>query len=321
MTQRTEAEIMASWGDNNDVMLSIHCLTFNHANFIENAINGFLMQETNFRFEVLINDDASNDGNQEIIRRYAAKYPNLILPIYQVNNTYSKGHKTAFFNSMRVKGRYTALCEGDDFWVDKDKLQKQVDYLETHSDVVMCGHDVSEISADGEVIRLRTLNLSKGKRYSQNEIIFGFNLPSKSAVWRSNLPCLGPKMPFGDTFLFSYYGNFGKAYNFKEVMGVYRIHLRGVWSGLSAEEQIDSSKQILKQIPEYILPNYKSIAYCRLLLFLFSSKATLSSSNTSSLTFLLLFFKNLSINSFVYISYKITRLFFYRLMKLSRLIK
>ena len=301
-TQRTEAEIMASWDNKNEIVVSITCLTFNHAAFIEDAINGFLIQETNFAFEVLINDDASTDNTVEVIKKYAEKYPNIIFPIYQQQNTYTKGFNTLFFNYLRVKGKYTALCEGDDFWLDKNKLQIQVDFLEKNSKVVMCGHDVTRIAPDTKVTLESELKLSKNKMYSQNRISLGLNLPSKSAMWRSDLPCLGPKMPMGDTFLFGYYGNFGKAYNFKKAMAAYRIHEGGIWSGLTRDKQIADSYSIYKSLAHYSLPKYKSIANLRFLLFLLEYKKILSISESEIRTTIVTIIKSFNIGSFIYVS-------------------
>ncbi|MDE4453833.1 glycosyltransferase [Psychrobacter sp. DAB_AL62B] len=301
-TQRTEAEIMASWDNKNEIMVSIHCMAFNHEEFIEDAINGFLIQDTNFAFEVLINDDASTDNTAEIIKTYVEKYPNIIIPIYQKENTYSKGYRTSLFNYLRVKGKYTALCEGDDFWFDKDKLQIQVDFLEKNPKVVMCGHDVTRIAPNTEVTLESELKLSKNKMYSQNRISLGLNLPSKSAMWRSDLPCLGPKMPMGDTFLFSYYGNFGKAYNFKKAMAAYRIHEGGIWSGLTREKQIVDSYSIYQSLAHYSLPKYQSIANLRFLLFLLEYKKILSISDSEIRTIVVIIIKSFNMGSFIYVS-------------------
>lgn len=88
-----------------------------------------MQQKTNFPIEVLIHDDASTDGTQDIIREYEKKYPNIVKPIYQKENQYSKGVKVSLvYNYSRARGKYIALCEGDDYWTDPYKLQKQVDF-------------------------------------------------------------------------------------------------------------------------------------------------------------------------------------------------
>ncbi|MES1964857.1 glycosyltransferase [Psychrobacter sp. AH5] len=298
---KSEAEIMASWDNKNEIVVSICCLTFNHAKFIEDAINGFLIQETNFAFEVLIHDDASTDNTAQIIKKYVEQYPNIIHPIYQSQNTYSKGYGTFLFNALRVRGKYTALCEGDDFWFDKSKLQTQVDFLEENPEVVMCGHDVIRIDAKNKVILDSELRLSKNKRYSQNKIAMGFNLPSKSAVWRSDLPCLGPKMPFSDTFLFGYYGNFGKAYNFKKAMAAYRIHDGGIWSGISEDRQLVQSYEVRKSLACYSIPRYKSIAQFSLLLFLLEHKERLNITKSEIKTTKASIVKHINLSSFLYL--------------------
>jgi len=114
-------------------IVSICCITYNHEKYIRDAIEGFLMQKTNFTFEILIHDDASTDKTAEIVREYEQKYPQLIKPIYQTENQYSKGINPGVeFLFPRARGKYIALCEGDDYWIDPLKLQKQVDFLEAN---------------------------------------------------------------------------------------------------------------------------------------------------------------------------------------------
>ena len=118
---------------NSDVLVSICCITYNHAPYIRQCLDGFIMQKTNFKYEILIHDDASTDGTADIIREYEAKYPDIFKPIYQTENQYSKGKNiSATYNWPRAIGKYIAQCEGDDYWTDPLKLQKQVDFLEAN---------------------------------------------------------------------------------------------------------------------------------------------------------------------------------------------
>lgn len=122
------------------ILVSIRCLVYNHEPYLRQCLEGFVMQKTNFRFEAIVHDDASTDGSAKIIREYAEKYPDIIKPIYETENQYSKhdGSLRCIVNSA-CKGKYIALCEGDDYWIDPLKLQKQVDFLESHPDYLLCG--------------------------------------------------------------------------------------------------------------------------------------------------------------------------------------
>ena len=130
MIEITQEQIMQNW--NGEIpLVSISCITYNHEPYIVQALNGFLMQKTTFPFEVLIHDDASTDGTTEIIKGYAQKYPEIIKPLYEEENQWIKGRRgSAEFNFPRARGKYIAFCEGDDYWIDENKLQMQVDFLE-----------------------------------------------------------------------------------------------------------------------------------------------------------------------------------------------
>lgn len=137
----------------NDVEVSVICNAYNHGKYIRDALNGFVMQKTDFRYEVLVHDDASTDNTAEIIREFEAKYPDIIKPIYQKENQYSKDvWITDVYQIRRSSGKYLAICEGDDYWTDPCKLQKQYDALESHPDVDICVHASTLVNAsDGSV--------------------------------------------------------------------------------------------------------------------------------------------------------------------------
>ena len=120
-------------------LVSIICDAFNQEAYIATCLEGFINQKTDFPFEVLIHDDASTDNTAAIIREYENKYPHIINPVYQTENKYSKGIGIWFtYQFPRVKGKYIALCEGDDYWSDPLKLQKQVDFLEANPEYGLC---------------------------------------------------------------------------------------------------------------------------------------------------------------------------------------
>lgn len=124
----------------NKTLISICCATFNHEEYIEKTIKGFLMQEGDFECEILIHDDASTDKTAEIIRKYEKMFPNKIFPIYQTENQFSQGKKYSELNYERVKGKYVAICEGDDCWLDKTKLAKQISLMEKNPEFGLCFH-------------------------------------------------------------------------------------------------------------------------------------------------------------------------------------
>lgn len=122
-----------------NISVSIICNTYNHEKYVKDALDGFVMQKTNFPFEILIHDDASTDNTANIIREYEKKYPDIIKPIYQTENQYSKGKGlVGKIQYARAKGKYIAFCEGDDYWTDPYKLQKQYDALEKHPEIDIC---------------------------------------------------------------------------------------------------------------------------------------------------------------------------------------
>lgn len=228
-----------------EFLVSICCITYNHAPFIRQCLNGFVMQKTKFPFEILIHDDASTDGAQEIIREYEQKYPDIIKPIYQTENQYSKGIKINLtYNLPRAKGKYIAFCEGDDYWTAPDKLQKQVDFLESHLDYVMCSHRYrlyfqKEERIDDEIRPIE--NLSDGKEFDLSFLIRGgWLFQTLSVVFRRTVIDLNELFKYTmqiDAVLYYVFLKKGKGYCMPDVMGVYRVHDAGVWSSLNLNHQ------------------------------------------------------------------------------------
>ena len=135
-------------------LVSISMLAYNHAPWIEQAIMSIVNQKTEYPFRLYVHDDASTDGTAEIIQRLAEKYPDKITAILQKENQYSKGvNITQGIIRPKMKGEYIALCEGDDYWVDEYKLQKQVSYMESHPDCSLCFSDAMVVDTDGNRIR------------------------------------------------------------------------------------------------------------------------------------------------------------------------
>lgn len=132
--------------------VSIYCCTFNHEKYIRDALDGFFMQKTDFEWKLVIHDDASTDGTQAIIREYIDKYPEKIVSILQTENQYSQGIDLKKIMSKYLKGKYIASCEGDDYWTDPYKLQKQYDFLEQNPEFSGCYHNIVELNNKGEQV-------------------------------------------------------------------------------------------------------------------------------------------------------------------------
>ena len=192
-----------------------------------------MMQRTNFPFEVLIHDDASTDHTADIIREYEAKYPDIIRPIYQTENQHSKGVRiSVVFNYSRAQGKYIALCEGDDYWIDPSKLQKQVDFLEAHPEYSLCGHNSYRLFCQsGKKVPFSNAG---DRDFSFSEIVSSTNFATATMVFRRD--CLTgfdrflEGCPVGDLPLKLYMANQGKVHYMHDIMSVYRINSVGSWS-------------------------------------------------------------------------------------------
>jgi len=221
-------------------LVSIDCITYNHEKFIQQTLDGFIMQKTEFPFEVLINDDASTDNTANIIREYEKKYPDIIKPIYQTENQFSKGyHMSATFNFPRAKGKYVALCEGDDYWTDPLKLQKQVDFLEAHPDFSMCFHPVKVIYEDGS----KPAEFFPSAKFRFNKTVLSLDdlvkqnfIQTNSVMYRwmfkpgETLEVFPLDILPGDWYTHLLCAQHGPVGYIDEVMSVYRRHSAGVWS-------------------------------------------------------------------------------------------
>lgn len=215
----------------NNPLVSIVCITYNQEKFIAQALDGFLMQKTNFSFEILIHDDASTDSTAKIIKEYATKHPDIIKPTYEKENQYSK-NTWKFLNDMFyvAKGKYIATCEGDDFWTDPDKLQKQVIFLEKHSDYALCFHGVKISYEDSKREYVSPADDKMQNNFTLENLLKDNFIHTCSVMYRTqkyqNIP--NDIMP-QDLYMHVYHAMFGKIGFINDVMAVYRKQSGGVW--------------------------------------------------------------------------------------------
>lgn len=245
----------------NEVLVSIWCTTYNHEMFIKDAIEGFLAQKTNFEYEIIIHDDASTDNTAKIIEKYEKMYPDKIHCIYQEEN--QRGHNYPHIGWLQkikeqnCKGKYIALCEGDDFWIDIQKLQLQVDYLESHPDCVMTVHDAVNVDYRDYTIKSGSIYekdciVSPGDLIVQNKYMF-----TASIVYRREMLQIDgffSELGIGDYPCLLYSLTKGNIFYFSRIMSVYRQHHEGSWSHAFLENkelQWDHSIRMLDFLEEY----------------------------------------------------------------------
>ncbi len=225
------------------VLISICCITYNQEPYITQCLEGFMAQKTDFDFEVLIHDDASSDNTSKIIRDFEKRYPTKIKPIYQIENQYSHGVRgiNPRFNFARAKGKYIALCEGDDYWTDENKLQKQVDFLEQNKEYSLVCHDYGICKMeDGKLKEEANLEVEKEKdRYVNDYKIDLSNwsnpylLKTCTVMFRRELfdVSIAKKYKhFKDGFLWVALLNHFPGKYLNEKMAVYRVSESGIWS-------------------------------------------------------------------------------------------
>ncbi|KAA0958685.1 glycosyltransferase family 2 protein [Planococcus kocurii] len=228
-------------------LVSIVCTSYNHGDYLADAIDSFLMQETTFDVEILIYDDASTDHSPHVIKQYENKYPSLINPIYQTHNQYSKGVRVELFNHNRAKGKYIAVCEGDDYWTDPYKLQKQVDYMEAHPSCSMTVHAADRVLSDKKKV-LSTVRPAHGNAvFSMERVIEGDGdlIATNSMVYsKEKIAVLAPfylNAVVGDYPLVILAALHGTVDYLDDNMSAYRVGVKGSWT---ERELATSTKRI-----------------------------------------------------------------------------
>lgn len=244
--------------------VSVMLITFNHEHFLRQALDSILMQKRDFPIEINVIDDASTDGTQAIAREYSERFPDIVNCYF---NPVNAGHIATQLNTIRgfrtLRGRYFALLEGDDYWTDEHKLERQVAYLEAHSDFAACAHQTLKVFDDGSrppehflpfktfgrnVAEIRDLVTMAGVFHLSSILYRNVFRQSPPACLYDNVSC--------EVTINMLYGTFGKFFCFDEYMSVYRVHGGGVFSGRSQEQHWRFHLHGFRRFALYLGPRY-----------------------------------------------------------------
>ena len=243
-----------------EIKVSVYCLTYNHEKYIQKALEGFVNQKTNFKYEVFVHDDASTDNTPNIIREYADKYPDIIKPILQTDNKYSKKIRiVSTYILPLMSGKYVACCEGDDYWIDNNKLQLQYDAMEQHTECVMCSHYTQLFDVKrNKIIRMlpndKLYKLESGVVDGELQFNLVFELLHLSSdffrkdlfeKYQYNRPEFAKTMVTGDRAYLLYFMNKGSFYFINRIMSQYN---KGTEGSYTIRVECNRDKRIKKDI-------------------------------------------------------------------------
>ena len=269
----TKSEIRPSpiadqnWPDGTVPKVSILCATYNHERYLREAIESFLMQETTFPVEIVIRDDCSTDGTTEIVQEYESKYPQIFRPIYEVENRYVQGIRPTIVMIEHARGELVALCEGDDYWTRKNKLEQQVGLLDENPHSFMCVAktrvdyvDTGEASIIYEGVPKKALEFE--------DFFRGCYLHTSTYLMRSSKDLVGKWAKYirlSDTAWRYIYSDLGPVVVFPEVVSVYRVTGEGVWSGLNLEARLAEEIELHESFVRHFYLKYRKCFSERLL--------------------------------------------------------
>lgn len=259
MLEITEQEIMREWDFDkySKPLVTVICMAFNHEKYISSAIEGFLLQKTTFPFEIIIHDDCSTDNTANIIKQYENKYPHLLNCTYEPENLYSKKDRPLrrFAEKCRTRAKYEAICEGDDYWIDTNKLQRQIDYMEANDGCILTftngqvydvrGGQFSSLFKEGYFDIKEYEFAGKGQAITLSNFYRLKFPPTASHVYRNGVLAgideFIPECIAGDIRCRLYALTKGYAYYFPEETCVYRINVLGsattIWRKYNKAEQ------------------------------------------------------------------------------------
>lgn len=249
-----------TWPEQIKPLVSISCITYNHENYIRDAIEGFLIQKTTFPVEILIHDDASTDKTAQIVKEYAENHSDLIITIFQTENQYSQGIKPwPNFVFPRARGKYIALCEGDDYWTDPFKLQKQVDFLEENPEYSLCvggfvQYDTKTALSKNIIIEKNNNDFEYGYTFSIEESLKQWITKTLTLCFRKcNIEDLQPQKfkYLRDVVLIYHLLTKGKGFYFSQIFGVYNMHQFGIHSGSTNLKRLIDAKNVYCEMFKY----------------------------------------------------------------------
>ena len=261
-----------------DPLVTIKCLVYNHEPYLRQCLDGFVMQQTTFPFEAIVHDDASTDGSAAIIREYAEKYPDIIKPIYETENQYSKHDgslRRIMDAAMHPNSKYIATCEGDDYWTDPNKLQLQVDFLESHPDYSLTVHEYTEWDEEKKSFRPHRIKFLEN---TTDDLTLTLDDFATGVFFTKTLAAVYPRRSLLNSNLNQYRAQFdmtlfyalmtqGKCRLFNRVMGCYRMQPNSVTSSKNISEfrrrtneamfslcQVEQTEQSREFVYNYLKP-------------------------------------------------------------------
>jgi len=242
-----------------DPVVSVLVMAYNHARFVAQALDSVLRQRTVFPVEIIVSEDCSTDGTLEIVQEYARQHPHVRLMLSPANLNTNRVMSRAI---EAATGRYVALLDGDDYWTADDKLQAQIDVLESAPDMSVCFHDAIIVDDEGSVLKERYLPPAMARLTGLDDIVIGNYVPSCSIVFRrdtiATLPQWFERASFGDWPLLILAAMRGSLGCIDRPLGAYRRHGGGVWSGLSQTDQIRETIKFLGYLEESLTPSFSA---------------------------------------------------------------
>lgn len=240
--------------------VSVCTITYNQAAYIREALDSFLEQQTLFDFEIVVADDASSDGTREILETYKAKYPDKIRLLLHENNI---GMVPNFFSAIQAcVGDYIALCEGDDYWISKNKLQVQADLLDRHPEYAICFHKARIVFSGIEPFDFPDYNANTPEVTGFKDLVKGNYIHTPTCMFRNHL---FPQVP--DSFLGLKIGDWplhllnslkGDIFFMDQEMAAYRVSSAGFWSARNHTNKIEYAMQFLGQMKQVFDIKYSS---------------------------------------------------------------
>ena len=232
-------------------LVSVIVLTYNHSAFLSDAIESICTQKTSFDFEILVGDDASTDSTQQILKTFETKYSNLLNITYRTQNI---GVVPNFVDTLKkAKGKYIAFCEGDDYWIDENKLQKQVDFLQANNNFAICFHTAKIFDQNKQLLLEDNITNSQKSEYSLMDLMKGNFLHTPTVMLRNDfvLKANFTELPIGDWPLYITMLKDRKIKKMEDAMAVYRVHQNSVWSSKSQIHRLQKTIQTIN----YLLKN------------------------------------------------------------------